>query len=258
MRSAWITRARPLRDRRLHLPGVPSRGGGSSRRRRRPGGARALPRGRHPRLSPRRRDVAVRPNGRRGGGPRLQQAPAAHRGRRGRAASRASAGHRARRAQPRAPPLPAVLPGRSLDGEPRHDRRHGGATTRAARVHPLRQHGAQRARGRGDARRRHAARFGPAGASEAPAVAGAAEAARGARRTSSGGDRAPLPKVLRRVGGYNLDTWCRRRHQPRAAAGRVRRHARPSSPSSSCQLQPLPRHRARHLPLPAGSTTRWG
>ena len=70
-----------------------------------------------------------------------------------------AARHRARRAQPRLEEARAVLPGRSVDREPRDDRRHDGQQQLRRALDPLRHHGRQRRRHRRRACRRHARVF---------------------------------------------------------------------------------------------------
>ena len=104
-----------------------------------------------------------------------------------------------------------VLPGRCLDRRPRHDRRHDRQQQLRRALAPLRQHGPQCARDRRDARRRHGGAHRPrcpaisTTASSPSAIAiWCATCARciGARPTRSS---ARFPKLLRRVGGYNID-----------------------------------------------------
>ena len=125
--------------------------------------------------------------------------------------------HRARRAQRRAAPArPPLRPGH-LHGQPRHHRRHDGEQLRGARSvlygktidHVLEQRvvlsdGSQRVvsrahrhRARGRQRGRHAR------SRQLPRRCGASSA--NARTRSNAG----FPKVLRRVGGYNLDAFVR-------------------------------------------------
>ena len=151
-------RSRPLRHRRVDLPGRTDRRGraGGDRRRRRSPGDRA--RGGHPGAAARRRHQPVRPDGEPRAGDRLLEAPAPH------PARRSGGAHGIGGTRPRAGPSEcgaapawAVLPGRSLDACALHDRRHGGQQLLRLEVDPLRADGRQRARDRRDPGGWHAA-----------------------------------------------------------------------------------------------------
>ena len=175
--------------------------------------------------------------------------------------ARTVVGRARRRARP-AEPLPQaarpVLPGRHLDQQPRDARRHGGQQRLRRALDPLRHHGRQLLaidalladgepvtvrRGPGQPRDRS-----PTPERYLELIQRHARPRRPARPT-----RSPprFPKVLRRVGGYNLDRVAPGRPQHGAAAGRLRGHARLLQPRSSCELQPLPAAPgARRLPFP--------
>ena len=106
------------------------------------GGAGDRARGGRAGAAARRRHLAMRPDGGARAGDRLQQAPARH-PRVDPEARTASGGARRRAgsAERRAAPARAVLPGRSLDREPRDDRRHGRQQQLRLALDPLRQHG---------------------------------------------------------------------------------------------------------------------
>ena len=90
-----------------------------------------------------------------------------------------------------------------VDRQPRHAGRDGGEQQLGQPLHRLRQHGAQRARGGGGARRRHPGPLRPRDGARCPRrwpSACSSVARREAPEIS-----ARFPKVLRRVGGYNLD-----------------------------------------------------
>ena len=104
-----------------------------------------------------------------------------------------------------------VLPGRHLDRQPRHDRRHGGQQQLRRALLALRQHGPQRARDRRDpgrrdegALRRDRRQF---RRGHRLRIATATSCARCARSTAARRTRSMrrFPKLLRRVGGYNID-----------------------------------------------------
>ena len=109
-----------------------------------------------------------------------------------------------------------------------------------------------------------------------PGGADAARRPRGAASSTACGDRARAsatrsqrrcPKVLRRVGGYNLDIFDPQSErpytddgtrQPRAPAGRLRRHARVVAAQLTLKLAPLPRAQdARRRQLPDVLRRRW-
>ena len=229
---------RPLRDRRLDLPDRAGRRGRAAQR-----GRRRAARSR----SPPSEGVPVLPRG--AGSSQCGQTVGAAlvidhskylnriaRGRRARRAGHGPARRRARPAQRAAEAARPVVPGRRLDQRAGDARRHGRQQLLRLALDRLRQHGAQRAR-----HRRHACRRRSGGASarcdrmRAGRVRAIADFVRGARASASATrSRRAVPKVLRRVGGYNLDIFDRRasgrtrrrQRQPRAPAGRLRRHAR--------------------------------
>ena len=119
---------------------------------------RDRPRGRRSGDRARRRHLAERPADRRGARGRLQPAP-----QRGEDATTreqrtvtVEPGRRARAAQRPAQARRAVLPGRALDREPLHHRRHDRQQLLRRALDLLRQDGRQRARGRRHAPRRRA------------------------------------------------------------------------------------------------------
>ena len=139
---AGATRPTPRSIRSMPLGVVVPR---TSTRRRAALGARA--RGGRARAAARRRHLAVRPDGQRGARRRLHEtARTSARARCRSAALRGRARHRARRAQPAAEAARAVLPGRHLDRQPRHDRRHGRQQFLRRALAALRHDARQRAR----------------------------------------------------------------------------------------------------------------
>ena len=187
--------------------------------------------------------------------PRLQPAHGPDRLGRCRGAARSGrARGRARPAQPRAAAAQAVLSGRPVDREPGHDRRHDRQQQLRLALVALRQHGAQRARHRRAARRRHdgVVRRGPRqfrGRSEgddrrcpsatATWCAGCAPCT-GARPTRS---KRRFPQAAapgrrlqhRHRSTMAATTWRASWSAPRAPS--------PSSTRSSSNLQPIPAHR---------------
>ena len=129
----------------------------------------------------------------------------------GEPALRRRAGHRARRAEPRAEAARPVVPGRRLDRLARHDRRHGGQQFLRHALHPLRHDARQRAcRSTRCCRTARALHFGRSTRAEAMRNADGPDGAL-FRDLLALGEReadeidARFPKVLRRVGGYNID-----------------------------------------------------
>ena len=205
----------------------------------------------------RRRHLAVRPDGRRGAGHRPQQVPDQRRRvRRGRAdasrSSRASCSITlnawlkphglwfpvdvSTSAQARSAAWPATTPAA------RARSRYGNMVHNVLAIDAILADGS-------------AARFGPMRPRTcAPARArDSSTRLRGARRSASATRSSALcPKVLRRVGGYNLDIFIRRasgptrrrQRQPGAPAGRQRRHARLHASACTLKLAPLPAHKA--------------
>ncbi len=99
------------------------------------------------------------------------------------------------------------FPGRRLDRLARDHRRHGGQQFLRRAVDPLRADARERRGDRRPSGRRqpHQVRPGTArgGAARRGGPAGARDAR--TRRARGGRDRGPLPQLLRRVGGYNID-----------------------------------------------------
>ena len=126
---------------------------------------------------------------------------------------RVQPGRRHGAAQRAAAAAQAVVPGRCLDRRPRDDRRHDRQQQLRRALDPLRQHGPQCARDRRDPRRRHrgALRRGPRQfrsewTTSSPSAI-ATWCATCARCTAARPTRSTrrFPKLLRRVGGYNID-----------------------------------------------------
>ena len=104
-----------------------------------------LPRASRAGAAARRRQLAMRADGRRGARHRPQQAPRPHRRvRRGAADRHRRAGHRARRAERVAAPARPVVSGRRQHVGAVHARRHGRQQLLRLALDRLRQHGAQR------------------------------------------------------------------------------------------------------------------
>ena len=128
-------------------------------------------------------------------------------------------GHRARPPERLAEAARPVVPGRRVDQRAGDDRRHGRQQLLRLAPHRLRQHGAQRARHRCLAGRRQRGVVRPGGRPRRRRSATIAEFVRGlARARSATRSRRSWPKVLRRVGGYNLDIF---RSAERAAVHRA-------------------------------------
>ena len=145
----------PVQHRRVDLPDRADRGGGAPHRRGHRSGHRDLPRSGCPDPPARRRHLAVRADRRRGGGRRHQQiSRSGDRLRRRVAPRHGSARHRARPPQFVAQAEGALLSRRRVAGQPGHDRRHDRQQLVRLALHPLRQHGAQRARDQRDSRGR--------------------------------------------------------------------------------------------------------
>ena len=185
-----------------------------------------------------RRHVAGRPGDRRGPpGRHVEVFQPAPRGERRRALGARRAGHRARRAERRAAAARPALRARHLDRQPRHHRRHDGEQLERRAVGAVRQDDRSRARAAGRAVGRIGRRT--SGRCRAPSSTRCAQRrhARGRVLPRGAPARAPrtptkssgaIPKVLRRVGGYNLDAFVDPDDavQPDQADGRLRRHAR--------------------------------
>ena len=124
--------------------------------------------------------------------------------------------HRARRAERRAAAARPAVRARHLDREPRHRRRHDGQQLERRALGAVRQDHRPRARaGRRAVGRLASSHFRPLDAARARRVC-ARRHARGAvlsRGAAAGARRTPtrssgaIPKMLRRVGGYNLDAF---------------------------------------------------
>ena len=217
-----------------------SRSASSFRARERTSSAPSRSRGRHGVSDhrARRRHVAGRPGDRRRPRRRHLEVLQPHpRGERRRALGARRAGHRARRAERAAQAARPSLRARYLHREPRHDRRHDRATTRAARDRCSTARRSITCSSRTScsptAHRRTCGRSTPRELDAA--CAGDTLEARvlshrppdRARVTPDEIERR-FPKVLRRVGGYNLDEFIdpATAVQPREAHRRLRRHAR--------------------------------
>ena len=148
------------------------------------------------------------------------------------------AGHRARRAERAAAPARPALRARHLDRQPRHHRRHDGQQLERRALGALRQDHRSRPRAGRRAVRRLGRALRPARrADELDAQVRRRQRSRrecyrvvrAARRASTRDEiERRFPKVLRRVGGYNLDEFVDRTTpvQPGEADGRLRGHAR--------------------------------
>ena len=206
---------RPLQHRRLDLP---DRAAGRGRCRARSPTSRRRSRSRARRASPslraRRRHLAGRPDRRPRPRDRQQQVSRpARRARPGRAHGLGRARHRARRPQPPAArPHGLWFPGRHLDQQPRDDRRHGRQQQLRLALAALRHHGRQRAGDRGHPRRWRAGHVRPGAGQPARRSAAARTTSRSSRSCARSPRARPTrsasasPKLLRRVGGYNLDS----------------------------------------------------
>ena len=135
---------------------------------------------------------------------------------------------RARRRARSAERVPAaarrMVPGRRQHVGAGDDRRHGGQQLVRLALDRIRQHGAQRRRHRRDPRRRQRDRVRPAATDDAPRSAAAASSSprlRRSPRASATRSSAGCPKVLRRVGGYNIDVFAPQSVRPYTADGSV-------------------------------------
>ena len=117
-----------------------------------------------------------------------------------------------------------VVPGRCQHVGAGHDRRHGGQQLVRLALDRLRQHGAQRARDRRDPVGRHRSalrrRERDGGRAAADRASSCAASRRSASASASEIER-NVPKVLRRVGGYNIDVCCPQSERPYTADGSV-------------------------------------
>ena len=197
----------------------------------------------------RRRHLAGGAIDRAGRHPRFFQVLQSHpRNQRGRQVGARRAGLRARRSQSARQAARLAIRARHLDRQPRHHRRHGRQQfLRHAFDHPRQNHRSRAGvESPSDGRQRH-----PRAAIDEAELDAKVPAARSPRRELSHGTASSrrchadeierrFPKILRRVGGYNLDAF-------------VAGTRRPVSPrSSSCvsicpSLRRLRRH-ARHRP----------
>ena len=142
-------------------------------------------------------------------------------------------------------------------GEPRDDRRHDRQQQLRLALDPLRQHGAQRAR-----RSTRCwptapqARFGEVPGNferrcaSPSAIASLVRDMRALHRREADEIERRFPKVLRRVGGYNIDMHRRQRPQHGAAAGRLGGHARLLQRDRARTAADPGAPGARHLPFP--------
>ena len=264
-RRGAVRRVQPraLLDRCVDLPDRAAGRRRPARSRRRRGGDRDRPRGRGAGVAARRRHLAMRPDRRPRARHRLQ--PAHGPGRLGRCRGAAGAGRAGcgpRPAEPPAAATQAVLSGRSLDREPRHDRRHDRQQQLRLALAALRQHGAQRARrstrcsptGRAHGSARCPAISRPMQTRDARALSRPRPPDARSAPARSRRNRARFPQVLRRVGGYNIDFDRRRRLARRpqhgAAVGRLRGHPRLFQRDRTRTAADPGAPGARHLPFP--------
>ena len=178
-----------------------------------------------PVLAARRRQLAMRTDRRCRAGDRPQQASEPHRRLRPRRDDRRRrAGRGARPAERVAEAARTVVPGRRQHVGAGDARRHGRQQLLRLALDRLRQHGAQRARDRRDPVRRHRRRGSAPSARWTRAPPRIAELLRGLRaigeREHAEIERS-VPKVLRRVGGYNIDVCCPQSERPYTADGSV-------------------------------------
>ena len=266
-RAVQPRRSRPLRHRRVDLPGRADRRdrAGGDRRRRRRAGDRA--RGRHPRSAARRRHEPVRPDREPRAGHRLLEAPAPHPARRCRCAHRpGGARPGAGPSERRTAPARAVLPGRSLDACALHHRRHGRQQLLRLEVDPLWADGRQCSRDRRHPGGRHAAQVRPAAGQHRRRRADAHRrtdpAAARTRCRGSRGDRRALPLAAsprRRLQHRGADAGRapRRAGEPGAAAGGIGRHAGVLRRDRAGAVADQAAQAARHLPVPDLPPARW-
>ena len=142
-------------------------------------------------------------------------------------------------------------------------RRHGRQQLLRLALDPLRQHGAQRARDRRGAGRRHASAL-RRGAGDLGTRGRRAyrDLARQGARASRRAKRDEIERALSRrccAASAATTSTCSRRApaQPGAPAGRLRRHARLLRAAAPQALAAAAAQGARRLPLPDASTRRW-
>ena len=209
-------------------------------------------------VAARRRHLAMRPDRRPRARRRLQQIHG--RGRRARCRGAARPGAARRRhgaAQRAAAPAQTVVPGRCLDRRPRDDRRHDRQQQLRLALDPLRQHGAQRARrstrcsptapqahfGEVPGQFRRGCRS-PSAIATWCATCARCTAARPTRSS------ARFPKLLRRVGGYNIDMIDDAGHNMAHLLVGSRGHARLLQRDRARPAADPAAPGARHLPFP--------
>ena len=246
--------SRPLCDRRVDLSNRAARRRRAAHGRRGRPRSRAGRRGRRADPAARRRHVAVRPDRRRGARHRPEQArePAA-RGRYRECERLGRARNRARRPERASEAARPLVSGRRLDVGASHDRRHDGEQQLRRTLLALRQHGAQRARGRDVAlerrnphvrSRRRASAVRPCPLSRARHHDSRAARARARRNRSARAEAAAPRRRLQprpRVGGHI---------QRRSAARRLGRNAR-AVPQDQAQARAAARAQsARRRALP--------
>ena len=242
---------RPLRDRRLVLPGHARRGRDPEDHGRGAAGARDRPGRRPDRHAARRRHLAMRPDRQPRHRRRLLQTPQPHRlARRREPLLRGRARHRARRPQPAAQKARVVVSGRCLHRLARHHRRHGRQQFLRRPFAALRHHARQHAvDGRGVGRRQPAAfRRGAIPADNGRDLFRDMLASRRARGRR---DRRKLPEGA--APGRRLQSRCagaaQRPQQSGASAGRLRRHAGLHHPGRAEAVAGDPQQGARRLPF---------
>ena len=229
--------ARPVLDRRQRLSNRAARGGRATLARRHRSRRAALPQASLSTHHARRRDLTGGSGDRRRHPDRHLEVlqPDSRAERRG-ALGAGRAGHRARRAQRGAAAARLALRPGHLHRQPRHDRRHDGEQLERRALGPLRQDHRSRARSASGALGRLARACAPPDAVPNSRRAARARRSRRSATAPSGRSRADcadeverrFPKILRRVGGYNLDAFVDpgAAVRPDAADGRLRRHAR--------------------------------
>ena len=265
--------ARPLRDRRVDLPDRAGRRGRAARPRTTSRAALDVCRELGvPLLAARRRQLAVRPDGRRGAGRSTTASISTASSRFDRDAMTVDgrAGRRARSAQRVAEAARPLVSGRRQHVGAVHARRHGRQQLLRLALDRLRQHGAQRARAstRCSPTAREA-RFGPEARDAAAARRGARARSHGCRRSrvrERDEIERSVPKVLRRVGGYNLDVFHPQSERPYTADGSVNLahllvgsegHARVDARAHAEARAAAAAQGARRRQLPDASTRRW-
>ena len=254
-----------LCDRRVDLPGRAGRRAGADARRRRARGVRRLPRAERAgarRAAPAARS-AGRPSAPRSSSTTASTSTASLAFDRERATVDRRAGHRARRAQRLAAAARPVVPGRRQHVGAGDAGRHGRQQLLRLALDRLRQHGAQRAsrstRCSPTAARRASARMREMRERAAARCASSCAACARSARASATRSTRSVPKVLRRVGGYNLDIFDPQSERPYTDDGSVNfAHLLVGSEGTlawtralTLKLAPLPRHRvARRRQFP--------